>query len=1004
MTAFRLASGGRIDRGRRLRFDWNGRALAGHPGDTLASALLANDVLLVARSLKYHRPRGLLSAGSEEPNGLVQLGLAERTEPNARATQVELFDGLVASAQNCWPSVETDLGAAAGVFSRWLAAGFYYKTFMWPPGFWTRVYEPLIRRAAGLGRAPRGPDPHRYDKLHAHVDVLVAGGGPAGLAAALAAARTGARVAIADEQSELGGSFLALPGVHPPQNEWVASVVAELAVLPEVLLLPRTTAFAYHDHNSVSLLERRTDHLGELAPPELARQRLWSVRAKQVILATGAHERPIVFPGNDRPGVMLASAVRTYLNRYAVAAGKAVVVFTNNDSAYATAQDLGRSGVKVTVVDSRPASDVGAAGAAREAGIEVRFGSAIVDVAGAKRVRAVRVAPLQGATAGTHAVSGGEWLEADALAMSGGWTPAVHLFSQSQGKLAWNDALACFVPDRSAQAQRCVGACQGSFGARAALHDAVRAGLEAARAAGFEGGAPVILPDVSDQQTRPLAPLWRVSVPAARSKAFVDFQSDVTGTDVELAVGEGFVAVEHLKRYTTTGMATDQGKTSNLNALGLLADITGSSMATAGLTTFRPPYTPVTFGALAGRHLGDRLEPIRITPMHRWHVEHAAQFENVGQWKRPRYYPRAGEDLSAAVARECRAVRTSVGVLDASTLGKIEVVGPDAADFLDRIYTNDFAPLDVGRCRYGLMCKEDGMVFDDGVGVRLAQDRFFMTTTTGGAGRVLDWLEEWLQTEWPNLKAYITSVTEQWSTVAVAGPKARAVLQRLAPDFPLDKDAFPFMSSREGRVAGMPARESRVSFTGELSYEIAVPGQYGLAIWEAVLQAGAPFDITPFGTEAMHVLRAEKGFIVVGHETDGTVTPLDLGLGALVSKRKDFVGRRSLARADTRRPDRKQLVGILPEDRREVLPEGAQLVSGDLPVPRPRRKHAIPMLGHVSSSYWSANLGRSFGLALVKGGRARIGEWVWAPLEARTLRAQIVEPVFWDKEGARRDG
>ena len=996
MSAFRLSHGGRIERGRRLRFHWNGRSLAGLAGDTLASALLANDVLLVARSLKYHRPRGLLCAGAEEPNALVQLGSGDATEPNTRATQVELCDGLVAAAQNCWPSVELDAGAVTSLFSRLLVAGFYYKTFMWPAGFWTRVYEPLIRRAAGLGKAPPGPDPHRYDKLHEHADVLVAGGGPSGLAAALAAARSGARVLIADEQSEPGGSFLCLPGQDRAELVWVASVLAELRALPHVRILPRTTVFAYHDHNYLSLLQRRTDHLGEAAPQELARQRVWHVRAKQVILATGAHERPIVFPGNDRPGVMLASAMRTFLNRYAVAAGREAVVFTNNDSAYATALDLAASGVKVTVVDARPPGEEGAVAAARAAGLPVRFGNAIVETAGTKRVRAVRVAPLGGVPAD------GEWLAADAVAMSGGWTPATHLFSQSQGKLAWSDALGCFVPGESVLAQRCVGACAGQFDTRAALEAAVRAGIEAAREAGFEGSAAVALPGVASEPARPPLVLWEATASRSRSKAFVDFQNDVTSADIALAAREGFAAVEHLKRYTTTGMGTDQGKTSNVNALALLSGISGKSIPETGLTTFRPPYTPVTFGALAGRDLGERLEPIRITPMHRWHAEHGAVFENVGQWKRPWYYPRLGEDMDAAVARECRAVRTSVGVLDASTLGKIEVVGADAAAFLDRMYTNDISTLAIGRCRYSLMCMEDGMVFDDGVGTRLAADRFFTTTTSGGAGRVMDWLEEWLQTEWPDLEVTLTSVTEQWSTIAVAGPRARDVLEQLAPDFALDPQAFPFLSFREGCLAGMPARVFRISFTGELSYEISVPAHNGLAMWEAVMEAGRAFDITPYGTQAMHVLRAEKGFIVVGHETDGSVTPVDLGLERMVSKGKDFIGRRSLSRADTSRLDRKQLVGILPEDPPQVLPEGAQLVAGDLPLPRPQRNRTIPMLGHVTSSYFSANLGRSFGLALVKGGRARIGEWVWAPLEDRTVRAQIVAPVFWDAEGARQ--
>jgi sarcosine oxidase subunit alpha len=548
-----------------------------------------------------------------------------------------------------------------------------------------------------------------------------------------------------------------------------------------------------------------------------------------------------------------------------------------------------------------------------------------------------------------------------------------------------------------------VGACRGSFSISEALQDAVQAGVEAARQAGFESGARVTLPQLFEPKTRPILVVWPSSALRGRSQAFVDFQNDVTSADIALAAREGFVAVEHLKRYTTTGMATDQGKTANLNALALLSEITGKSIPETGVTTFRPPYTPVTFGALAGRDLGDRLEPIRVTAIQRWHIERGARFENVGQWKRPWYYPRQGEDLRRAVERECKATRMSVGVLDASTLGKIEAVGPDAAEFLDRIYVNDMRALAVGRCRYGLMCTENGMVFDDGVVTRLAQDRFFVTTTTAGAGRVLDWLEEWLQTEWRDLRVYLTSVTEQWATIALAGPNAREVLQRLGPDFAFDQAAFPFLACREGRVAGVAARVFRVSFTGELSYELSVPAEYALAMWEAVMDAGRPFDITPYGTETMHVLRAEKGIIIVGQDTDGSVTPVDLGLERMV-KARDFLGRRSLRRSDTGRPDRKQLVGLLPEDPDQVLLEGAQVIAADAPRPRARRKQRIAMLGHVTSSYWSANLKRSFGLALVKGGRARIGEWLWVFGAAGAARAQIVEPVFWDPAGVRRNG
>jgi sarcosine oxidase, subunit alpha len=962
VSGFRLPQGGRIDRARPLSFRFDSHVYTGFAGDTLASALIANGVRLVGRSFKDHRPRGILAAGVDEPNAIVQLGSGARSTPNLRATEIELFDGLAARPVNCWPSLALDVGALLGRLSRLFVNGFYYKTFMGPPGFWQHLYEPFLRRMAGLGEAPDGADPDRYDHRFAHADLLVVGGGPAGLAAAIAAGRRGERVMLVDEQVELGGGLLS----QREQPAWLAAWIAELGAQPETRLLTRTTAFGYYDQNYLCLLERRTGSV---------RERLWHVRAKQVVLATGAHERPIVFPSNDRPGVMLSGAVRSYLNRYAAAPGRRAVVVANNDSGMAVVDDLTAAGIGVA------------------AAIDVRRDARmVVDVLGTAQVEAVKL-------------SDGSTVACDLLAMSGGWNPAGHLFSQAQGRLVWDDAAACFVPGAAAQAVRCVGACNGKFSLAEALAEGFLAG----------GGHSEDAPSVAQVATQPIKPLW-LTVPPERlarsGKALVDFQNDVTAQDIALAAREGLHSIEHVKRYTTAGMATDQGKTSNVNALALLATFTGRAMPEVGHTTFRPPYTAVTYGAMAGLDRGPLSDPVRVTPMHDWHAAHGAVFEDVGQWKRPWFYLRDGETREAAIAREALAVRRSLGVLDASTLGKIEIKGRDAARFLDRVYTNTFSNLAVGRCRYGLMCREDGMVFDDGVTTRLAEDRFLMTTTTGGAARVLDWLEEWSQTEWPELELFMTSVTEQWATVALAGPNARALLTALAPTLPLDKAAFPHLSMREAEVADIPARVFRISFTGEPSYEINVTADYGQALWDAVMEAGARFDVTPYGTETMHLLRAEKGYIIVGQETDGTVTPLDLGMDWIVAKRKDFLGRRSLARADTRRADRKQLVGLLPDDPKVVIAEGAQLVAPEhagaatrnFLSSRVQDEAAVPSLGHVTSSYWSPNLGTGFALALLKGGRQRLGETVVAPTVGGGIRARVVAPVFLDPQGARLDG
>ncbi|MBL6596560.1 MAG: sarcosine oxidase subunit alpha family protein [Candidatus Puniceispirillum sp.] len=993
----------RIDRNKPIEFTFDGRSYTGFAGDTLASALLANDVHLVGRSFKYHRPRGILSAGSEEPNALIRLGKGAYAEPNLRATQIEIFDGLYAESQNRTPSLKFDIGAINSVLGRFFPAGFYYKTFMWPAAMWMS-YEHVIRHAAGLGKAAEDHnDPDRYEKTHAHCDILVAGGGAAGLMAAMQAAQSGARVILADEQNEFGGWLLGEANISiggVPALVWVSAMLTDLAALPNVTLLPRTTVFGYMDHNYLTLNERVTDHL-PTRPAHLPRQRLWKVRAKQVIIAQGAHERPLVFAGNDLPGVMLAGAVRTYINRYGVCPGRRAIVVCNNDDAYRTALDLYNAGADVVITDLRNDAKGPLITAARNVGIEILRGHAIIAAYGNQRVARVEIAPVDDSVT---AISGDILhRDCDLISMSGGLSPAVHLHSQARGKLQWDGAKLCFRPSATHEPSFNIGACNASFDLATALKEAIRAGTKAAAATNHQTIA-LTAPDVvsANQNWKPLA-AWKIpnGHGAGRGpKAFVDFQNDVTASDVSLAAREGYQSVEHLKRYTTTGMGTDQGKTSNINALAILADALGNEIPEVGTTTFRMPYTPSSIGAIAGRDIGDLFDPVRLTRMDAWHRANGAKFEHVGQWMRAWYYPKGDETIHEAVNREVKAARTTAGLLDASTLGKIDIRGRDAAEFLNRLYTNAWSKLGVGKCRYGLMLKDDGMVMDDGVTTRLGENHFHMTTTTGGAAGVLDWMEEWLQTEWPDLEVYLTSVTEQWAVATLSGPNAGKILQDAGIDFDLSPAEFPFMSMKEGHIGGLPARIFRISFTGELSYEINVAARHGLALWTHLMTAGKPHGITPYGTEAMHVLRAEKGFIIVGQETDGSVTPHDLGMDWIVSKAKsDFIGKRALARETMAYDNRKQLVGLLCSEPSTVIPEGAHAVlDPDQPMP-------MEMLGQVTSSYFSPNCGRSIAMAMLKGGHARKGQTVFFPmLDGTVLKAEIVDPVFFDPKGERIDG
>ncbi len=999
--------GGRvIDRAKPVSFSFDGTKLTGFAGDTLASALFGNGIRVVGRSFKYHRPRGVIGSGADEPNGLVGVGEDGRQEPNLRATQVELFDGLVATSQNNWPNLSFDIGQVNNYFSRLIPAGFYYKTFMWPGKLWP-VYEHFIRHAAGLGVAAKESDPDTYEQFHVECDVLVVGGGVAGLAAAQAAAATGIRVMLADEQPRLGGFADSAGGTldGKPQTEWVAQAAKSLGSAGNVHVLTRTIVAGHFDHNWLLLLERVCDHDPDLGRAGAPRHRLWKVRAKEVVLASGAIERPLTFYNNDRPGVMLASAARAFVNRYGVTPGSRGIVFTNNDDAYRTGITLADAGVSVPrIVDIRENPEGELIEAARQKGIQVSTGMVVTGVEtslGGLGIEAVKLAKLRGSG---RLEAPEEKVQCDFVCMSDGWNPAVHLYCHSGGKLRFDDALFAFRPDHTPHRLRVAGAADGTFDLASIVEDGFAKGDAAAKdsgAAGKSRKAPA-KPAASSESEDALQALWFVpSFGKANegNKHFIDFQNDVTAADLELAAREGYRSVEHLKRYTTLGMATDQGKTSNINALGIMADVLDRQIPEIGTTTFRPPYTPISFGSIAGTKARNLFQPIRRTPIWWWHVEHKGDFEPVGLWRRPYCYPHGSEARRTAVNREIMAVRERVGLIDASTLGKIEIKGPDAGALLDRIYTNAFSGLKQDRCRYGLMMNEDGFLFDDGVTVRLGDDHFLMHTTSGNSDRIHGWLEEWLQTEWMDMKVFVTQVTEQWAQFALAGPRARAVLGKLDSSIDFDGEAFPPLVMRAGTLAGVPVRVFRISFSGEMSYEIATPSGFGRSLWDNLLKAGEEFGIEVYGTEALHVLRAEKGFIAIGDETDGTVTPLDLGLDWAVSKKKpDYIGKRSLQRACQSAPDRKQLVGLLTDDPQTVLPDGAYAVEEVKPKP------PMKMIGQVTSSYYSPTLKRSIAMGLIRNGRDRMGDTISFPLEDKVVTAKIVDPVFYDKEGKRQNG
>jgi sarcosine oxidase, subunit alpha len=998
---YRLPEGGsRIDRSKRISITFDGKSIPAFEGDTVASAVLASGQKIFGRSFKYHRARGVVGLGSEEMNALIGVGIGARHEPNLRATQIELYDGLTAVSQNRWPSLTFDIGAINSKLSRFIPGGFYYKTFMWPQSFWKHIYEPVIRRAAGLGKAATERDPDSYEHMHAHVDVLVVGGGIAGLTAAEAAANAGARVLLADENPWLGGiadlTAGSVDGVCAADH--ATAIATRLKAMPNVQVMTRTTVVGHFHHNYLMMFERVADHDPALLAAGAPRHRLWKVRAGHVILATGALERPIAFANNDRPGITMASAVRGLLERQAVAPGTNGVVFTNNDDAYLTALALKKAGVNMRVVDSRQRAEGTLITRAKDAGIDINFGSVISAVEGSHGVTAVKIAAYR---KGQGRVITEKKVNCDFIAMSGGWNPALHLWCHNGGKIRFDDTLHSFRPDKHSDPITAIGAANGTMSLADTLTEAQTAGEAAAKSTLKKAKAVKAKAHKIEEPTRAaLEPLWFAPATGKYNegnKHFIDFQNDVTAADLELAQREGYESVEHTKRYTTFGMATDQGKTSNLNGLGVLSEATGKTIPEIGVTTFRPPYTPFSFGAIAGSLTGELFLPIRRTPIFEWHKARNATFEPIGQWRRAYTYTGAGEDKHASITREILCVRNKVGLLDASTLGKIEIKGPDAAEFLDRIYTNMFSNLKVGRCRYGLMMNELGFLTDDGVTVRLADDHFLMHTTSGGADRIAAHLEEWLQTEWTQYKVFVTSVTEQWAQFAIAGPRARDVLAKLSPDFDMSHDAFAHMDFGQGKLGPYPVRVFRISFSGEQSYEIATPANNGQGLWNAILEAGAEFGIEPYGTEALHVLRAEKGYIVIGDETDGTTTPHDVGLSGLVSKKKaDFLGKRSLEQSYLAGPNRKQLVGLLTEDPQEVLPDGAYAVRAV------KDKPPMEMIGLVTSTYMSPTLGRSIAMALIENGRARMGETLSFPLEGgKVVRALITDVVFYDKEGAR---
>ena len=992
--SYRLDKIGLINRDKKISFKFNGKKFFGYEGDTIASALIANGVHLIGRSFKYHRPRGFFGAGVDEPYAIVQLYRNNETDPNVRATEQELFEGLEATSVNCCPSVNFDIGAISNFLNIFFPAGFYYNTFMWPKSFWYKVYEPVIRKAAGFGVASIKHDKERYEHKYEYCDLLVTGSGPSGLASAYAAAKNGARVILAEDKPRFGGSLLISEANIGNQSgkEWADKIIAELKEMPNVILKNRAQVFGYYDHNMLVMSERINDHLPK-SKKYSPKQRLWYIRAEEVVISSGSIERPIIFGNNDTPGVVLASAAREYLKVYGVLVGKKPLIFTNNDSAYETAIEFKKNGIWPIVLDTRSNPDSEIINEAKSMGIDIKFSHVVIAAKGYKKVKYAEIAKISEDKKDLGKI---ENISCDCICVSGFWTPTIHLASQSGNKTKFNKDIDAFVPDKSKQRETTLGSANGIFTLEETLKTSFEAGHEISKKM-TNNVNKITVPQVAEKKHTRHDKFWCVPLPKGKKyKRFLDFQNDVAVTDVELALREGYRSIEHVKRYTTLGMATDQGKTSNLNGLQLVSNIENKIVPSVGHTTFRPPYTPVTIGAIVGREVGKHSKPTRKSPMHSWHEKHNAVFVDAGVWLRPRYYKQDSEGLFEASNREAENVRKNVGVCDVTTLGKIDVKGPDAVEFLNRVYTNAWLKLPVGKARYGVMLREDGIVMDDGTTTRISENHYHMTTTTAQAANVLSHLEYYLQIVWPELNVNVVSTTEQWAGAAIAGPNSRSLLQKLFSDTDVSDEGLPFMGYVEGNLFGVHARIFRISFSGELAYEVNVESDNGNFMWEKINEVGKEFAIQPYGTEALSTLRIEMGH-VAGSELDGRTIPYDNGLQGLISKKKDFIGKRSLNREAFTAEDRQKVVGVVPLDKKTSIPEGSHLVK------EANAKLPNPKLGHISASCWSVEYNNPFSLAILYDGKNMIGQKLFAlsPLRNKSIPVEIISSHYVDPKGER---